>query len=105
MRAAVRALQWAGLALLCLVACGSPLDGPGVSCSSNGDCGAGLACLEVASAPGDGCKTLLRVCSKPCKVTGDCAAVGPKFECTPTCNGKGTCTATAEGQSSAPVPN
>ena len=105
MRAAVRALLGAGAALLCFVACGSPLDGPGVSCSANGDCSAGLACLDVASNPGNGCKTLLRICSKSCNATGDCAAVGPNFDCTPTCNGKGTCTPHAEQQNGAPAPS
>jgi hypothetical protein len=89
---AVRALVVAGAtALAFVVACGSPLNPAGTACSSDEDCSAGLACLDLASSPGKDCKVLFKVCSKSCKSTGDCAAVGENYECTPTCDGKGTC--------------
>lgn len=95
MRRAVRALAFVTLSLMgTVIACGSPLDAAGTGCSKDEDCAAGLSCLDLASAPGQDCRTLLRVCSKPCKTSADCKAVGASFECIPTCDGNGTCSHT-----------
>ena len=89
---ALRALVAASVSVLVSVmACGSPLNGAGMGCSVDAECAAGLSCLVLASAPGAGCKALANVCSKPCRIDGDCAAVAPEFKCFATCDGKGTC--------------
>jgi hypothetical protein len=72
MRNARRVFVAATLLVLGLTgACGSPLSPAGTSCSSDGDCAAGLSCLALGSAPGGDCTTIANVCSKPCHIDGD----------------------------------
>ena len=85
-RVVVVALSW-----IQSVACGSPLEPAGTGCTVDTDCAAGLSCLPVTSQPGPDCMTIAKVCTKTCRGDADCAAVGPKFQCTPACSGAGTC--------------
>jgi|GEM_PF-2743362 len=72
--------------------CGSPLSVAGTACTSDDGCAAGLSCLALERASDAGCETLVKVCSKPCRMAADCVAVGAKFKCFPKCNGSdGTC--------------
>jgi hypothetical protein len=73
------------------IACSGSLAPAGSGCSSDSDCAAGLSCLGVGLFSDAGCSSVARACSKPCRVDGDCAAVGPKFRCFADCGGRNTC--------------
>ena len=46
----------------------------GTSCSTDGQCAAGLQCLPLTAATGDaGCTAFVSVCSKTCQTDPDCA--------------------------------
>ncbi len=66
----------------------------GTSCSTDGDCAAGLTCLGVGTASGGGCMTVAKACTKACETDLDCLAVGSGFRCLPACQGAGTCVLT-----------
>jgi hypothetical protein len=68
----------------------------GTSCSTDGQCAAGLQCLPLTAATGDaGCTAFVSVCSKTCQTDPDCAAVGPNYTCFGMCGGGNTCAQTA----------
>jgi hypothetical protein len=63
----------------------------GQSCSSDGDCAAGLTCLGLGMFSDAGCMTVVKACSKHCQTDTDCTSVGPKFKCFGDCSGTNTC--------------
>jgi hypothetical protein len=79
------------LVLGALHACGSSLQPAGTGCASDGECGAGLTCLGLATLSDAGCSTEARTCSKVCRGDSDCLAVGANFKCFASCEGTGTC--------------
>jgi hypothetical protein len=87
-----RRLTASGITAICIfLGCGPPaLRVAGTSCSTDGDCGAGLQCLPLAGAGGGGdagCTVFATVCSKTCMTDMDCAAVGTNFTCFSMCSG------------------
>jgi hypothetical protein len=75
-----------------VAACGgSPLRPAGTTCSTDGECAAGLSCLSLAMISDAGCTALATTCSKACQVDGDCVAVGPKFKCFASCGATNAC--------------
>ncbi|HLK37729.1 MAG TPA: hypothetical protein VKU41_13305 [Polyangiaceae bacterium] len=84
-------LQWAPF----LLSCGSSqLKAAGVACSSDSECGAGLACLGIGTFSDAGCSTAARACSKSCAIDSDCAPLGAAFACFLACDGSRSCGAT-----------
>jgi hypothetical protein len=83
------------------LACGpGSLRAAGTSCSSDGQCAAGLQCLAltVSSADDAGCTPFVSVCSKTCQTDPDCAAVGPSYTCFAMCaGGTNVCAETSAG--------
>jgi len=79
-------------ALGLVAACGgSSLRPAGTSCSTDGDCAAGLSCLSLAMISDAGCTAVATTCSKACHVDDDCVAVGPKFKCFASCGATNAC--------------
>jgi len=81
-----------GLLLALLCACSSDaLRGAGTSCTSDGDCAAGLNCLGLGVASDGGCSTAISACSKTCQTDADCVSVGAKFRCFAGCGTPSSC--------------
>jgi len=78
------------------LACSSaPLRPAGTLCSSDSDCGAGLACLGYGAFSDAGCTTSAMACSKPCTFDSDCASLGARYKCFLACGGTRSCGATS----------
>lgn len=70
---------------------GSSLRPAGTSCSTDGDCAAGLVCLGLGMFTEAGCTSTAKACTKSCLMDSDCVSVGPKFKCFADCSGSNTC--------------
>ncbi|HLK36108.1 MAG TPA: hypothetical protein VKU41_05100 [Polyangiaceae bacterium] len=77
------------LLLLTEGGCGPTTTGiAGVSCIADGDCNAGLRCLEYqgfADAGDAGCSSAGRECLRPCQSDSDCDSLGPGLVCFAAC--------------------
>jgi hypothetical protein len=93
----------AGLAVALLVACGSTSGVEGISCSSDSDCNAGLACLPYMMLEDGGCTSSGNECLQRCKVDSDCAPMGVGLICFSSCGSQFVCEASAVLEGGAPT--
>jgi hypothetical protein len=84
-------------ALPTVVACSdgtSTLKPAGISCSTDGECAAGLSCENLGSFSEAGCTPIAKACSRLCSTDSDCAPLGSTFKCFSACDGTHSCGAT-----------
>ncbi len=83
------------LAASCCASCGSTSAGvEGLSCSVDGDCFSGLACLPYMVTTDGGCASLGSECLQPCQTNSDCASgpsTGLGLVCQTACGAKPAC--------------
>jgi hypothetical protein len=94
-RRLARLLVGGAAAIFVAVGCSSgALHEAGSACSTDEDCGAGLACMGLGNQMGGTCTTVAKACTKSCVTDLDCLAVGSSYRCLPNCQGAGTCVLT-----------
>jgi len=90
------AMSWTLALVAAVSACSSStsLKSAGTSCSSDGECAAGLSCLPLGVFSDAGCMTAAKACSKTCSLDSDCAPLGTSYKCFAACDGTRSCGAT-----------
>jgi len=86
-------LPLVAVTVLLVAACdsGSVPDFAGTACTTSGDCGSGLQCLQY-EVPGEGgCKSLGLTCVQPCQSNTDCASNGSGYACYAACGTQTIC--------------